>query len=976
MARVPVLKPLTGELAYVDEADFVAALQQGFTAPTPQQVAQEKLGQKYGGLEAKVGAAVTGALRGATLRFSDVALSALGAEEATKAYEQLEPEIALGAEVAGTVAPVLLTAGTAAPEAGASLAARIAARTPAALAARAGEAAVSRLGLTAAEGVAQTVGRTAAKYAVQAGVESAIQGAGQEAGRLALDNELNGEKIGQIAGAGLTSGAIGLGIGAGLGLLGGGTKSLIQRTQRTLQDIPPDGVRLSSWEKAKANAQKISASVRGADPVYAEEYAQRQATRKMGQDAEGRMAEKLGLQTAEPPTIISELKEPPEVPQRKIESSFAQHAKIDREAISEAEKITNKLASAEDEAVAAAEELVRLNKKADATVGIKFRQDLNDFIVGEELSDIGVRSSGIKSDVLIKGNVTPEQLAEQRLFARGALDELKLIVDNIEADSITYSKQPAKRLRNIVARVERNLDAAASLPAKEQSAEIYRIIDRELKSDVGKLTSSLDRSANTPELRATVDDLRKFYNIPQRGLENTKIWGPIGEIQAALNPNVTESIARKNAFRSDWYGSEIRRKNPADPWGVGLPLSEPSKIKSGVMESVTPMGSNKETTFNDYLDYKLGIYNIFSESGEFSKNPKLKQGIEGQRKRIERLKAHFKDLQADQRDINFENPTGTGASRTIDAATGGALRSIASSLLRPQFISGAFRAVETVAPSLTEAGGGTLPKIAMAPSAERTVGAIASSQVSKIDSKVAKATRAISGGAVDIAKRAPVVGAMMARYDDRSKRVKELSLQSDAVRQKLEQEMAWMGGRTPVAQKAAVDTALRQLDYLNQALPKGTAAPTPFAAPLPPTRQQVQGWMAKLRAVENPASILDDIAEGKLTVEAVDAVRTVYPETFRNIQAQMVERLAKLQAKGKAPAYAQRIQLGLLLGIPSDPTMTPEVMQAVQGSYASQPNAVREGAAGPAPRQGGKPPNIAEGFRSGSEETELTSGAQ
>jgi hypothetical protein len=185
-----------------------------------------------------------------------------------------------------------------------------------------------------------------------------------------------------------------------------------------------------------------------------------------------------------------------------------------------------------------------------------------------------------------------------------------------------------------------------------------------------------------------------------------------------------------------------------------------------------------------------------------------------------------------------------------------------------------------------------------------------------------------------------------------------------------------MADKAPRAQQAAINTAMRQLDYLNRALPKGVEAPTPFAAPLPPTRQQVQGWLAKLRAVENPASILDDIAEGKLTVEAVDAVRTVYPETFRDIQAQMVERLAKLQAKGKAPAYAQRIQLGLLLGIPSDPTMTPEVMQAVQGSYAAQPNAVREGAAGPAPRRGGKPPNIAEGFRSGSEETELTSGAQ
>ena len=192
---------------------------------------------------------------------------------------------------------------------------------------------------------------------------------------------------------------------------------------------------------------------------------------------------------------------------------------------------------------------------------------------------------------------------------------------------------------------------------------------------------------------------------------------------------------------------------------------------------------------------------------------------------------------------------------------------------------------------------------------------IASGQTSRIGSAVARATRAVSDGAVTIAKRAPIVGQVAIRYEDRAKRVRELSSQSEAVRQRLQQETSWMADKAPRAQQAAINTALRQLDYLNQALPKGTAAPTPFATPLPPTRQQVQGWLAKLRAVENPASILDDIAEGKLTVEAVDAVRTVYPETFRDIQAQMVERLAKLQAKGKAPAYAQRIQLGLLLGI-------------------------------------------------------------
>jgi hypothetical protein len=187
-----------------------------------------------------------------------------------------------------------------------------------------------------------------------------------------------------------------------------------------------------------------------------------------------------------------------------------------------------------------------------------------------------------------------------------------------------------------------------------------------------------------------------------------------------------------------------------------------------------------------------------------------------------------------------------------------------------------------------------------------------------------------------------------------------------------------MQDRAPVAQQAAINTALRTIDYLNANMPKGLAAPTPFASPLPPSRQEMQGWLARLKAIESPTSILDDLAKGKLTPEAVDAVRTVYPETFADIQAQVLEQLTKLEASGRRPKYADRVQLGIVMGIPTDPTMTPEVMQAVQGQYAQQSPEARKGAPGAstAPRRGAKAPDMAAAFRSGSAETELTSEAK
>ena len=128
----------------------------------------------------------------------------------------------------------------------------------------------------------------------------------------------------------------------------------------------------------------------------------------------------------------------------------------------------------------------------------------------------------------------------------------------------------------------------------------------------------------------------------------------------------------------------------------------------------------------------------------------------------------------------------------------------------------------------------------------------------------------------------------------------------------------------------------------------------------------------RLRTVENPASLLDDVANGKLSPEAVDAVRTVYPAMFADMQARVVEKLLKLQNQGRAPSFAARAQLALLLGMPTDPLLMPSSMRAIQAQYAAQPGAA-QGGASPAPGRTRKVPQLASVFRTGSEETALTS---
>lgn len=957
MARVPVFEPLGGPLVYIDEGDLAAATQQGFTQPTPQEVARAELGEKYGGVGSTTGAAVAGALRGATLGGSDILASGLGLGERLKAYQELEPGVSIGSEIAGALLPIAASALATAPAGGAggaavagSLAARIAAQAPAALAMRAGERAVAGLGLAAAEGVAQGVGRTALRFGTQAAVEGALQGAGREAGQLALDNQLTGEHLGQIAAAGLTGGALGFGIGgaigAGAGLLGkiGARGAATLEAEAASVDAPP-----GFFAKAQAKAQKISAKFRGANPADAEEFVAREAKRAVGVDAVQEQASLLGqaapartASSAEPLGVV--------IPDAPTIHDVARTA----DAVVESEQMAARMESAANPTDAAIEEIARLDARA-GTGGRKIREELDDFLPAEELTDLAVRSMPLKTELLISGQVSQEALPAQRAWVEKTLFELDNVIKNIADDTDRFNQGPVKRLRALQNRVQKLYEAAIALPESEQSSALYRLVDRDLKSDMGSITKPLTSRSGTYEMRQTADALKEFYKIPQKGLESVEMFGPIASIQKELNPLITEALARKKAFKSDWYEEVLRRKNPIDPWHEGLPVSDPKKILGIIKDAVSPMGSTAEGTLVDYIGLKRNQYNLLLKYGDFSGQPKLLEAIKSQSKRLERILGEVEKLKNTQIDINFVNPAGTGVSRGIEAIPGvGAVKAVVSAALNPKLIAGAFRGAEAI----------------LSPAAARTVESVAETQSTAVGSGVARAMRSIAATAVDTTARAARVG-VVAQYEDKSKRVRDLGEQVPAITARIERDTQWLQG-APTARGEAVATAVRQIDYLNAALPKGLKAPTPYAQDLPATRAQVQGWLVRLRTVENPASLLDDVASGKLSPEAVDAVKTVYPAMFADMQSRVVQKLAKLQAEGRAPNVATRTQLGLLLGIPTDPLLMPQSMRAIQSIYPPPASAGAPGA--PLPIRRGPPPNIAKNFQSGSEGIALTSG--
>jgi len=86
---------------------------------------------------------------------------------------------------------------------------------------------------------------------------------------------------------------------------------------------------------------------------------------------------------------------------------------------------------------------------------------------------------------------------------------------------------------------------------------------------------------------------------------------------------------------------------------------------------------------------------------------------------------------------------------------------------------------------------------------------------------------------------------------------------------------------------------------------------------------------AILRAPENAPKRM---AEKKLTVDEVEALKTVWPQWFQDMQIQAMEKMVTLSESGETLPYQNRLQLAVLLDLPTDPTTEYKfIMESVLG---------------------------------------------
>lgn len=169
------------------------------------------------------------------------------------------------------------------------------------------------------------------------------------------------------------------------------------------------------------------------------------------------------------------------------------------------------------------------------------------------------------------------------------------------------------------------------------------------------------------------------------------------------------------------------------------------------------------------------------------------------------------------------------------------------------------------------------------------------------------------------------------QFEARRNELSDLVSDPSKIVDRLSAHTAGMNEILPNTTLAAQDVSAKAINYLYNAMPKD-----PISGELLtknqwiPSDAELSKWERKLEAVNNPLKAFEDVANGNGSRDAIDAVKTVYPNIY---QQAVMELTKKVRDYDKEIPYQRKLQLSMLIGAPLDYSMNPAFIQRMQEMY-------------------------------------------
>lgn len=169
-------------------------------------------------------------------------------------------------------------------------------------------------------------------------------------------------------------------------------------------------------------------------------------------------------------------------------------------------------------------------------------------------------------------------------------------------------------------------------------------------------------------------------------------------------------------------------------------------------------------------------------------------------------------------------------------------------------------------------------------------------------------------------------------FENASKNITALLQDSEKLTERLAIATGRLQQAAPKMSAEVHNTLIRGLQFLNTKLPKpmNSGSDLIFPKQYRPTTIELAKFERYLQAVESPISVLEDLESGTITREHTEALKEVYPAFYAKLQSDVLDYVAQNPDKLD---YSRKVQLGILLDIPTDESMTPAAILGLQSNF-------------------------------------------
>jgi len=552
----------------------------------------------------------------------------------------------------------------------------------------------------------------------------------------------------------------------------------------------------------------------------------------------------------------------------------------------------------------------------------------------------------------------PSRAVRSHQAARVHVAELRETIDRIVSDKgvdfipVNYGpgKKAFERIGAELDGIEGLLGAGRRIE-KDYGARTFARLD-DLKRSIAGEKERLTRLSNPTRAQLrTGQELESAYKNTQRLLEDEGLWGEAARIQKNINP-----------FWSEWVPAHGKKKKHNNLLRLFLGAEEGKWGKD-------VLGIDKKKIGAYYRSLKNPDVNPHHEA--------LRRYLQANQDMVEATSRWYNLSAADQKLVKELGERTKRVLKIMDGATDDvAIANMTSDILRrrggPGF--GGSALVGAVSFGAPGAAIGGLMNLANNPvRTVRQVGAIRK-LIGSVDKRIARSAGALGrGGTVSaLPSLRGAVTKTSATYEKRAQTARLASSTPQATRATLNQALAPLSPAAPGIAAVAVNRAIAAQEYLNTQLPKVTADELLYGTQPYTSTVERSRFERVYEALEDPPVLLERLQKGTISRDQVDAVRAVFPEMFAEMQTAVSGELTRLASKGKRLPYSERIAIGVMFDMPTDPSLAN--MGQIQKFYA--PDQGKPAGSGSAGSRPGKAPNLAAAFNyeTGAEEIEFNKG--